>query len=239
MCAIIRKKGMSCLLAVFVIGVTVIGNGVFSVAAVVAIPVRIPVSCSGADCTAVLYNADGMELYRLKLEADRETSFEVFCRGFDDFQYLVKLEEEDSEGRHYDRTVYRVIVTTGHGANDDPCYVITAFREDTEREENVGKVSVLSFTNSLIPSRPAPSRSDSSPKSDSQNQSKEDRTNTVSSPSEKSAVSAQSGKPGSKQSVLPQTGSLLLWLAPWMALAGTGMIAGGIRLRRKSESRKA
>ena len=49
---------------------------------------------------------------RLELEKDNEGFLETLCEGPGDEQYLVKLDDVDSESRTFDRTVYHVMVTT-------------------------------------------------------------------------------------------------------------------------------
>lgn len=88
--------------------------------------VKIPVSCTGAACTAVLYDAEESELDRLDLQPGTTSFFTVTCVGLGEFKYSIKLDNADANGVTYDKTVFNVTVTTYYSGNSNLAYAITA-----------------------------------------------------------------------------------------------------------------
>lgn len=115
------------------------------------VTVKIPVSCSGAACTAALFDSENNALEQLALSPGVVSSFTVTCSGIGDFHYSIKLSNEDTDLVTYDDTVFQVTVTTYYDGEDKLRYVITADPTGVLGEEgnSLGKPSELRFDNKL------------------------------------------------------------------------------------------
>ena len=199
--------------------------------------VRIPVACTGDACTVVLCDMESGELRRLPLKAGEPAFLEAACDGLRDFHYLVKLADGDSRQQMYDRTEYHVTVTTCRGENGELQYAITADQLGPLGTEDSGKAEALLFDNSAPPSAGEKGEPFSeNPPSDTKAGSGAKVSESMTSLPGKQSASGATPKAsiGKKiEGTLPQTGSLWLWMAPWLAVAGTGMIMAGLRMRRK------
>lgn len=199
--------------------------------------VKIPVTCTGRDCTVILYDMEGRELDELFLKVGENSFFQVFCDGLKDHHYLVKLSDKDRNCRNYDRKEYHVTITTCRGENNEIRSFITADQMITEEKSDGGKVEELLFVNDVLPI--ATEEQDSGIKNPGMEQyyvsgEKSDlagSSNTGSLPDTGvSKISLNSNRTDGK---LPQTGSLWLWISPWLAIVGAVFIAAGFRLRHK------
>lgn len=205
--------------------------------------VRIPVTCTGEDCHVMLYDLEGGELEQLLLREGENAFFEVKCTDLKDHQYRVKLMDKDTEGRTYDRKEYCVTVSACRGEGNRIYYVITADQAGTRHTRDSGKVEELNFVNSVSPSVPGgkdPGSKNVDRKARDLSNEKSAKTNSTK-PGDSSGTGRVPGKLPDVhriQGKLPQTGSLWLWLAPWVAIAGTGMMTVGLRLRRKAHCEK-
>lgn len=85
----------------------------FSLGAFAAESIRmdIPIVARGADCEAVIADANGNTLQTLALKKGVESSFTVECDGLKRFVYTVRLTDADTDDVIYDKTVYETAVT--------------------------------------------------------------------------------------------------------------------------------
>jgi len=119
---------------------------------------EIPVIANGADCTAVLVDADGNTVDSVELKDGVEGTLSVLCKGMFAFHYTVRLDNEDTETVQYDTTAYQVTITPYYGADDIVQYILTV--GDTEPY----KPEQLSFTNTVAqPEETTPSPEETTP----------------------------------------------------------------------------
>lgn len=122
--------------------------GAVNVFAAETVNARIPVSCSGADCTAVLYDENGTEVQRLELKRGQISYFEFTCRGLREFKYSIKLDNTDTSTVTYDKTEFKVTVYTYYNTTgDEVLHTIVADPTGTIGEEGSGKPTNLEFKN--------------------------------------------------------------------------------------------
>lgn len=111
----------------------------------------IPVSCSGAPCTAALLDKNGtIELARQNLIPGETAHFAVSCNGLGEFSYILKLTDSDTGLVTYDKSVYKVTVTTYQNEGAPVSYVITAQVAEAPEivlGDDAGKPSKLEFEN--------------------------------------------------------------------------------------------
>lgn len=72
--------------------------------------VRLPVSASGEDCTALLLDRNGRQLQSLALRDGVEDAFTIRCDGLGRHVFTIRLAESDTQEITYDKTVYTVSV---------------------------------------------------------------------------------------------------------------------------------
>ena len=123
----------------------------FPVTAEDSVEALIPVSCSGAPCTAVLLDESGQEeLDRLPLTPGSTGFFRVAFDRLDDYVFTLKLVDADTDALVFDKTVYRVTVTTYRLDDEKVAYVITASTEENPEiilGDESGKPTELVFDN--------------------------------------------------------------------------------------------
>ena len=83
-------------------------TGGISVLAVEGINAEIPVSASGVDCEAALYDESGELLQTLPLKTGDTDAFQVYCDGLGSHQFKICLLDQDTETAVFDKTVYSV-----------------------------------------------------------------------------------------------------------------------------------
>lgn len=105
--------------------------------------VNLPVSATGADCTAAIYDADGNELQTISIGAGETKFFALTCTGLDTLTYTVKLKDQDNDAATYDKTVYLLSVGLYMTANGEITYSVEAYA----RGASGGKVEKLIFKN--------------------------------------------------------------------------------------------
>ena len=106
--------------------------------------VNIPVSVTGASCTAAIFDAEGNELETLALAGGEAKDFTLTCTGLDTLKYTVALKDEDTDTITYDKTVYEIEVDLYYTEEGEISYAIAAGPAGTSVEE---KVEVLTFKN--------------------------------------------------------------------------------------------
>jgi len=109
--------------------------------------VQIPVSCTGADCTAVLLDEDGNVLQTLALKAGEASYFSVTCDGLLTHSFSLKLTDTDTSRITYDKTVYTVNVMLFYGEDGQVHYVIEADPTGVLGDKESGKPTELAFKN--------------------------------------------------------------------------------------------
>ena len=102
-----------------------LGN-IGALAASETMDVSIPVSCTGAPCTAVLLDGAGNELARLNLTEGVTSYFTVHCAGLGDHGFQIKLINTDTATVTYDKTVFDVSITLFYGDDGQVHYVMSA-----------------------------------------------------------------------------------------------------------------
>ena len=112
---------------------------------------RIPVLASGADCTAVLYDSNGMLQQTLPLKAGETNAFVVNCIGLRRFTYTIRLLDQDTETVKFDHTQYHVHVDLFYGSDDQIIYSITVDELGVLGEEKDGKKEAILFANVVAP----------------------------------------------------------------------------------------
>ena len=117
---------------------------------------RIPVLASGADCTAVLYNSDGILQQTLPLRAGETNSFVVHCVGLRRFTYTIRLLDQDTETVKYDHTQYHVHVDLFYGSDDQIIYSITVDELGVLGQATEGKKEAILFANAVAAPTPTP-----------------------------------------------------------------------------------
>lgn len=194
--------------------------------------IRIPVSCTGSGCQAVLSDMEGKELEDMELKVGTESFFEISLEGPGKKQFLVKLKDKDTVSRIYDRTEYRVTVSSCNGEDGEILRTVTVQPLGTEEKSAVlrfrnknlfhenGSRKIKDSDTSQFSGDTTVTAGESSPQAKTVQNSGND---------EKSPVSDRTG------GKLPQTGSRYLWLASWMAVAGGMMIAVGNRVKKNQK----
>ncbi|MCR4963044.1 MAG: Cna B-type domain-containing protein [Firmicutes bacterium] len=114
--------------------------------------VKIPVSCTGADCTAVLLNADGTEMQRLSLTAGQTAQLTLTCKGALPQSFTLQLNNTDTNRVTYDKTAYGIRVSLDAGGNAVAGYTIEA---GSTGNAPSGKLTEPVFHNTVRPADPS------------------------------------------------------------------------------------
>lgn len=123
-------------------------TGGISVLAVEGINAEIPVSASGVDCEAALYDESGELLQTLPLKTGDTDAFQVYCDGLGSHQFKICLLDQDTETAVFDKTVYSVDIEVFYNDKSEIFYTVTADSFGVIGEE--GKPEKLEFLNDPI-----------------------------------------------------------------------------------------
>ena len=192
--------------------------------------IKIPVSCTGSSCQAVLSDMEGKELEGMELKVGTESFFEISLEGPGKKQYLVKLKDQDTVSRLFDRTEYRVTISSCIGEKGEILRTVSVQPLGTEE-----KSAALCFRNTDL-SNVNDLREMEEPEVTQLSGARgvTDRESFLQ--TRNMQKSGDNGKDSDcTREKLPQTGSRYLWLTPWMAAAGGIMIAAGLRVKKKQK----
>ena len=82
---------------------------------------EIPVSASGVDCEAALYDESGELLQTLPLKTGDTDAFQVYCDGLGSHQFKICLLDQDTETAVFDKTVYSEMCIRDSCSLEDGC----------------------------------------------------------------------------------------------------------------------
>lgn len=116
--------------------------------------VRIPVSASGADCTAVLLDVNGSTVQMLALKSGETAYFTVTCTGLRTNTFTIRLSDTDTDTVTYDKTAFQVNVELYYDSKGEIAYTLDA--DPTGVLGDNGKPDKLEFTNTVKLTPPAP-----------------------------------------------------------------------------------
>ena len=119
------------------------------------ITVHIPAIASGADCTAVLYNAQGHPIQLLKLAEDEGNAFTLQLNGLFYSRYTVVVLEKDTELVRYDKSMYIIQVSVFYGSDGALQAVVTIERQAPDGTTG-GKEGMVRFNNEPLGLTPTP-----------------------------------------------------------------------------------
>ena len=148
------KKLNARVICTFLLTLTCLFAATSMILAVTPVTAKIPVTCSGVPCTAVLYDKTDTEVNRLDLQPGVTSYFEVDCPDVGDYTYTIKLDNADGGGVTYDKTEFETTIVVYYASPSATTlsYAITATPGGTlgEAGNTLGKPTELIFKNIRI-----------------------------------------------------------------------------------------
>ena len=207
------------LLTVCVLAVMLV-VGVFAVDH--SVTVNIPVSCTGAPCTVRLSDAAGGQVQ----EKDAPATFEITVSDLGNYEYVLRVVNEDTADITYDKTVYHVNVSVFTNESDDWFPAIEADPIGLVNDD--GKPEAFEFHNT--DNRPSPAPSPTPTPSTSPAPTVTPAPSATPSPGSEVTPAPSSGPSEETLSGSPQTGNThwsKILLAVLIALVAAAACVGG------------
>ncbi|MFQ9893154.1 MAG: Spy0128 family protein [Emergencia sp.] len=139
-----KKRIMTVLVLCFIASLFMVSS-ISAFAAAESSEIKIPVSATGANCTAVLCDEEGEQIQTIALTDGKAAAFEIYCEGLGSHIFTIALLDQDTDVTVFDKTKYTVDVELFYSDDNEIFYTITADPVGVIGQE--GKPEKLEFIN--------------------------------------------------------------------------------------------
>lgn len=140
-----KKRKLHIVITALFLLLLLLPGSIRAVAASENVEAKIPVSASGADCTAVLADEENETVQTLALSDGEEKTFSVLLEGLGAHRFSIRLTDKDTDTTTYDKTVYTVDAEVFCDEDYTFFYTITADPVGVIGQD--GKPQKLAFVN--------------------------------------------------------------------------------------------